>query len=297
MEASESKSAGGKRMAGRPRFERSAALGALAIGPRRQAVLRPGRFEAMQQSNILRLDDFMLRGARVGAGVVGVGILVTLAWPEGAEISRGLVAAGVALSALVPISMLVLGLALRGREQQAAALLRLMERHVEVSADDLLANSDFTPSSLETAIRDLHSAGLRHIVWDRRSNLLQDGWLRRSRVHIESCASCGTKIAMDVPLHEAASARCPSCDAPLDAREVDDEKQAMMAEISERARPRPAAPRTAWPFSIPLFLLLLVACWPLALVYAVKCWQPTRCAAAEIPSCGTIGGGSMPPAA
>lgn len=231
----------------------------------------------MREPNVLRLDDFMIRGAAFGAGFVGLGVIVALAWPEGAAISRGAVAIAVALCALVPISMLLLGLALRRREQLAIALLRLMEHHVEVDAQDLIANSDFSPSTLEVAIRDLHSAGLRHIVWDRKSNLLQDGWLRRSQLHIESCASCGTKIAMDVALHEAAAARCPSCNAPLDARDIDEAKREMMAEVSLRSRPLPAPVAPSWPFSLPIFFLLLVACWPLALLYAMKCWQPSAC--------------------
>lgn len=244
----------------------------------------------MQEPNVLRLDDFMLRGSVVGAGIVGLGVIVALAWPEGAALSRGAVAGIVALSALAPVSMLVLGLALRRREQLATALLRLMEHHVEVDARDLLANSEFTASTLDTAIRDLHSAGLRHIVWDRKTNLLQDGWLRRSRLHIESCASCGTKIAMDVALHEAAAARCPSCNAPLDARDVDEAKQSMMAEISERARPQPVPVAPGMPFSIPIFCLLLVVCWPLALLYAMKCWRPTHGRHGRIASCGDFGG-------
>lgn len=255
---------------------------------------KPARIRAdpapmKQDEDLLRLDDSMFRGAGYGAIVVALGFVVAAAWPEGAGVSQGFVFAMACFAAIGPVAMLLFGLALRGRERRAVGLLRLMENHVEVSADDLLANSDFSPTTLETAIRDLNSSGRRHVVWDRRTNLIQDGWLRRTRLHVEACASCGTKISIDVALHEAAAARCPSCDAPLDVREVDEEKHAVMEEISERARPRPepVAPRQR--LSIPIFLVLLVVCWPIALLYAARCWQPIPCGDPVVPSCGPFG--------
>jgi hypothetical protein len=248
-----------------------------------------------QDENLLRLDDFMFRGATCGAAVVALGVVVALAWPEGAAISRGGVFGLVAFASIAPIGMLVLGLALRKRERRAVGLMRLMERHVEVSAEDLLANSEFDEATLETAIRDLNSSGRRHVVWDRKTKLIQDGWLRRSRLHVETCSSCGTKISLDVALHEAADARCPSCDASLDAREVDDEKQSVMSEISEQARPRPVPVERGWRFSIPIFLVLLVVCWPIAMIYALKCFRPIACEGAPVPSCGPFATPGPPP--
>ena len=245
--------------------------------------------------DLLRLDDFMFRGAKGGAVLVALGAFVALAWPPGAAISRGAVFAGVGFAALAPIAMLLAGLALRDRERRAVGLVKLIERHVEVSADDLLANSNFSASTLATAIRDLNSSGRHHVVWDRRTNLIQDGWLRRSRLHVESCASCGTKISIDVALHEASAARCPSCDAPLDAREIDEEKQAVMAQISERARARPIPVDTRPRFSIPIFLLLLILCWPLAIFYAVKRWRAVVCTDLDVLSCGPFGASDAKP--
>jgi hypothetical protein len=64
----------------------------------------------------------------------------------------------------------------------------------------------------------------------------------------------------------------------LNLREIDEEKQAVMADLREEARPRLRA-REPRRFSLPLFLLLLVCCWPLALVYGAKCWRPADCEA------------------
>jgi hypothetical protein len=78
-----------------------------------------------------------------------------------------------------------------------------------------------------------------------------------------------------VPLNQAVKASCPSCGSSLDTREIDEEKQAVMADLRQEARPKYLRPPRS--FSLPLFLVLLVCCWPLALVYGAKCWRPADC--------------------
>jgi hypothetical protein len=199
-----------------------------------------------------------------------------LAVPEEAGSLRAALGVGVAFSALAPIAMLALGLQLRKRELRAQALMRLLDRQPEIVVADLLGSSELDTASLECAVRDLNSSGARHVVWDRARGLLQDGRLRQARLHIETCRSCGVKISLDVALNQAATASCPSCGASLDTREIDEEKQAVMADLRAEARPKPAV-RGPGNFSLPLFLLLLACCWPLALVYGAKCWRPSDC--------------------
>jgi predicted RNA-binding Zn-ribbon protein involved in translation (DUF1610 family) len=222
------------------------------------------------------MDDLLLNGAGVAALVVVLASAVWLAVPKEARSVRTALGLGVCFAALAPIAMLACGLHLRRRELRAQALLRLLDRHPELTAADLLRSSDLSAATLECAVRDLNSSGVRHIVWDRERGLLQDGRLRLARLHIETCRSCGVKISLDVPLHEAAAASCPSCGSSLDTREIDEEKQAVIAELREEAEPKRRA-REPRSFSLPLFLLLLVCCWPLALVYGAKCWRPTDC--------------------
>jgi predicted RNA-binding Zn-ribbon protein involved in translation (DUF1610 family) len=223
------------------------------------------------------MDDLLLKGAGIAALFVAFAGGVWLAVPEQAASVRTALGLGVCFAALAPIAMLVLGLDLRKRELRAQALLRLLDREPELTAADLLRSSDFSAATLDCAVRDLNSSGVRHVVWDRERGLLQDGRLRQARLHFETCPSCSVKISLDVPLHEAAAARCPSCGSALDAREIDDEKQAVMADLRHEAAPLRAAPSPR-SFSLPLFLVLLVCCWPLALVYGARCWSVADCA-------------------
>lgn len=228
----------------------------------------------MKNPNLLELDDFLLKGSVTSA--ILVVIVGALAWQlptelRGSDLSFFL---SLGFSALAPVAMAVVGFAFRERERRALALMQLVDRQVELVAEDLLANSAFTRATLEQAIRDLNGSGVRHIVWDRREGLIQDGRLRQSRLHIETCPACGVKISVDVALHGAATARCPSCDSALDARDIDEEKQAVIADLVDRATPRTLRvelPKSS--FSWTLFTLLLVAFWPAALFYAMRHWK------------------------
>lgn len=228
---------------------------------------------AMQETNLLTIDDALFRGAKIVAGLVLVGVAVACAVPAELRGPNVFWALGLGFSAMAPIAMTFFGMAFREREKRAVALMRLLDRQVELVAGDLLANSDLSRETLETAIRDLNSTGTRHLVWDRRSGLIQDGRLRQSRLHIETCHACGVKISLDIALNEAAAARCPSCDAPIDAREVDEEKQAVIETLGHRADLPRDCPAPAKPvFSPLLFFVLLVVAWPLALLYAARHW-------------------------
>lgn len=228
----------------------------------------------MQEPNLLAIDDALFRGAKLASVLVLLGIVLAIAIPPELRGPNVAWALGIGFTALAPIAMTFFGLAFREREKRAIALMRLLDRQVELVAGDLLANSDLTRETLETAIRDLTSTGTRHLVWDRRSGLIQDGKLRQSRLHIETCHACGVKISLDIALNEAAAARCPSCDSPIDAREVDEEKQAVIESLGHRADSPSACPEPAKPaFSPLLFFVLLVVAWPLALFYAARHWS------------------------
>ncbi|MEZ4280001.1 MAG: hypothetical protein R3F21_10360 [Myxococcota bacterium] len=228
----------------------------------------------MREPDLIRLDDVLIRNAKTFGAAVALAFVVAWMLPDDVPGRGPMLFAGLGFAALAPLAMGFFGFALRARERRAVALMRLVDRHVELSARDLLQDSDFSPESLQTAIRDLNSSGARHVVWDRSTGLIQDGRLRLSRVHFEACASCGAKIALDVALHEASGASCPVCGSALDAREIDDAKQAVMADISARSERAcaPAPPRGH--FSLPIFLVLAVLFWPLAFVYCLKHWQP-----------------------
>jgi hypothetical protein len=179
--------------------------------------------------------------------------------------------AGSLVGASLPIALLVAGAKLRRREKRAWGLHRLIDDHVEVSAADLLLGSDFTPETLDRAIRDLNNAGAAFLVWDRKSGRIQDGRLRTSRVTVDECGSCGAKVQIDVRLGDVASARCPYCHDPIGAERMMEEKAALIEKLG--ADPGAQRAHTTSSFSVPVFVVLLFVFWPLAIGYAFLKWK------------------------
>jgi hypothetical protein len=225
----------------------------------------------MPRANLLRIDDTLLRAGWIAALVWGAASLVALVLALNEEIRMGSAIAGSLVGASLPIALLVAGAKLRRREKRAWGLHRLIDDHVEVSAADLLLGSDFTPETLDRAIRDLNNAGAAFLVWDRKSGRIQDGRLRTSRVTVDECGSCGAKVQIDVRLGDVASARCPYCHDPIGAERMMEEKAALIEKLG--ADPGAQRAQTTSSFSVPVFVVLLFVFWPLAIGYAFLKWK------------------------
>jgi hypothetical protein len=165
----------------------------------------------MSRPNLLKIDDQLLRMAQLLGLVWICGSFVGIAVALHASVAMAMPLVFVAISATAPIGLYLCGTRLRRREGRAWALHRLVDDHVELSVTDLLRDSDFTKATFERAIRDLNNSGIALLVWDRKTNVVQDGRLRTSRVQIDDCTACGAKISMNVNLADIASQRCPYC--------------------------------------------------------------------------------------
>jgi len=234
----------------------------------------------MARPDLLRFDDVLLRAARL-AGLLWLGGLVIVwgVWlnaPPDLEQAVAQAAWITALLATAPIGLLVAGLRLRRRESRAWALLRMIDEHVEVPSRDLLRDSDWTPTSLERAIRDLNNAGVSFLVWDREAGLVQDGRLRRTRIQIDECGSCSAKVSVTVAVGSVEPPRCPYCDGPLCADRILEEKARLIEELDGGAaarRARAASNGNERNFSIALFVILCLVFWPLGVAYALYSWH------------------------
>jgi len=228
----------------------------------------------MAASTLFRMDDFLLQGAaRMGVVVVllaGLGAAVMA--QDGGDVS-GRLLAGFVLFAAAPIAMAWVGLQIRHREKRALSLWRLIDREVEISASDLLRDSDWTAEQLERAIRDLNNAAVAYVVWDRSANLVQDGRLRRSSIVVDECTACSGKISLQIRIGSTSAPRCPYCDEPIDIALIAEQKARLIDELESDGctqAPGTTAVPGAGEFSIVFFVLLLAAFWPAALWYCAR---------------------------
>lgn len=227
----------------------------------------------MPRSNLLKIDDLLLRTGSTAALLWLLATVGGLVLGVNGHLAPSQVAIAMLLAASAPAGLLLAGFQMRRREDRAWSLHRLVDDHVEIPASELLLDSDFTPQSLAQAIRDLNNAGAAFVVWDRKSDLIQDGRLRSSRIQVEECAACGAKISATVRLGDAASARCPFCQDLMVAESLMEEKARVIEELETdpetlRARNRPPSR-----FSPLVFVVLTCLFWPLAVGYAFWCWR------------------------
>jgi hypothetical protein len=230
----------------------------------------------LARPNLLKIDDVLLRASALTGLAWSVGSLALLAIAAGAGSGLGGPIALILASSSAPLGLLIAGNRLRGREKRAWALHRLVDDHVEIPAGDLLRDSDFTAATLARAIKDLNNAGAAFLVWDRAAGMVQDGRLRSARLHVEDCLSCGAKVSLNVPIGQAALTRCPYCQAALDAAWLRQEKARLIDELDRDPEPAGARDRKESGFSLAIFVVLLVAFWPLGVGYALWHWQAIR---------------------
>lgn len=232
----------------------------------------------MARPNLLKIDDVLLRTASVVGCVWLLGSLTwtAIALNDGHGMGRTIALLTVFASA--PLGLWFAGLKLRRREDRAWALHQLVDDHVEISASDLLRNSDFTTATLGLAIRDLNNSGAVFLVWDRKADVVQDGRLRSARVLVEDCGACGAKVSLSLRIGDIASARCPFCHDPLGVERHTEEKAQLIDELDTDPEIKSSQNRKGSNFSVGIFALLTIIFWPLGIAYAFWTWRASQSA-------------------
>lgn len=237
--------------------------------------------------NLYRIDDVLLRAGSVclllvlaaTAGLVVAGLAAGSASDPGEAGLAALTRHGplLALASLCPVALLGAGWTVRRREKRILAIWNWLKRNAEIHVPDLLANSDFERRHLEHAVRFLNNRGFGHYVWDQKTDTIQDAYLRSAVLHVDKCDACGAAVPLDIPIASREVPRCPYCHDPISFDGLQERRREAIATL--RAEHRPASrssaerPESVPTFSVALFLLLLFAFWPAALVYAWCKWQ------------------------
>lgn len=222
----------------------------------------------MQQVQIYRIDELLIRTGFVTLLVVAVVTLAAAPWESRMSLPALL---WLCLAAAAPAAMLLAGYGVRRRENRIHAVWRLLQRSLEVDVTALMRASSFTREELVRAVRVLNDRGLGHYVWDDQAEVVRDGRLAVTMAHESRCDTCGAGVSVTLSMSEAPS--CPYCEAPLDAGAVNALKQRTIARLDTPLPPDPsvAAPAPRRRMSIGVFVMLLIFCWPAALVYAIYC--------------------------
>lgn len=203
-------------------------------------------------------------------------VMPVLSWDLGLDTAVLTLAAGGV------IVILLTGWRLRREERRTLTIWKTLERHGRVELREFVANSDFTKRQVITAIRLINNRGLGYFAIDRSTGFIEDRNKQHRLTHIESCEACGAKVALEIALPVIEAPRCPYCQAGLTLPEHALRPAPQAAEPVGALQPQTLLARPAndgdapdrrqsrgAPMSIPLFIILVIFCWPAAVGYAV----------------------------
>jgi hypothetical protein len=221
----------------------------------------------MRRKNLHLIDDALIV---IGWIFFVLASLVLLG--AGVEGDTGGIGAGLFLG-VVSAAMLVPGYRLRKKENRVIAVWRILESALEVHVPELMRATGFPRDEIEDAVRVLNGRGLAYYVHDATRDVLLDGRLRTSVVHVDQCPNCGATIHADVALDLSRPPVCRYCQHAVGTEHVARLKRQLMDDL--RAAPAPPVPAVPGiQFSVPLFVCLVLCFWPAALVYALRCFSP-----------------------
>jgi hypothetical protein len=228
-------------------------------------------------TNIYRIDDVLLGGAKLTALLIP--LVLAAAMHHSTQTAVGsppdlLAVAPMALvGVLCPISLWLAGRHVRSAERRILALHELLQSKGEVHAATLIGDVGFTRVALKRAIRLLNTERLGYYTWDDRTDVIRDAHAWPAPSARVRCAACGASFML--PARLEAPPGCAYCQAPVDAGVIDALRKDASDHASGLAHERISgkdaanASSAARRFSLPLFALLVILCWPAAIVYAV----------------------------
>lgn len=232
------------------------------------------------EKNLYELDDLLLRLGRVGFGlllflaVCAAAVTLAEGGEAGARELAGRMALPFGLALAVSVALMHVGGRIRKKEKRVLQIWKILRRDVEVSVDELVANSHFELAHLQEAVKLLNTKGLAHYVFDPKTRVVQDARLRTMQMHVEKCDVCGGSVSLEVPVGFRRVPSCPYCGDPVCIDSLDARRQEAIAELRAEATPPRSLEGPRVPFSIPIFALLFLCFWPAGVAYAwYKCRQ------------------------
>lgn len=216
--------------------------------------------------NFFHLDDWFIR-AGILWFVVILGFFIAGRMPFGFENPLAY-----ALT-VPPVLLFLIGQRVRHVEKRTLSVWRILYSNTSIKVPELIANSDITRPQLFKAVKLLNNRGLGFYVWDKKADTIADGRLDDDYVMVESCESCAAPVGLRVSLAGSEVPSCSYCQAPVASGQLNLLKRATIAELrgykpADRQYGLPVK-QGKRPFSVFLFVFLLMFCWPLAVFYGI----------------------------
>ena len=216
--------------------------------------------------NFFHIDDWFIR-----IGVIWFVVCLIVFISDGVQmrVDNPLIYALI----IPPVLIWIIGLRVRKTEKRTLSVWRILYSNTSVKVPELIENSDISRQQLHEAVRLLNNRGLGFYVWNKKTDTITDCRRDDEYVMVDSCESCAAPVGLRGSLagHEIPS--CSYCQAPVASGQLNLLKQAAIAELRgyQPAERRYGLPIRSdeRPMSVTLFIILLIFCWPLAVIYGI----------------------------
>ena len=162
-------------------------------------------------------------------------------------------------------AMIAAGSRIRKKERKTLVLLKSLELTHELSVKEFLDSTGFSREDTETAFRTINTLGLGYYTWNRDTDTIVDGRLKRRMVLVDTCPACGKAVGQKYSLDLDSIPACPACGTPFNAEKWNNWRLDALKRIDRSDETEEAG--KAKKFSPLVFVILLVVFWPAALAY------------------------------
>ena len=163
-------------------------------------------------------------------------------------------------------AMIVAGSRIRKKERKTLVLLKSLELTHELSVREFLDATGFSREDAETAFRTINSLGLGYYLWNRDTDTIVDGRLKRRMLLVDTCPACGKAVGQKYSLDLDEIPACPACGTPFSGERWNNWKTEALRRLDKGEDERGGSQKGK-NFSVPVFVILLIVFWPAAMVY------------------------------
>lgn len=172
----------------------------------------------------------------------------------------------IGLSGLI---LLLFGIIIRKKENKIISIWNILENNDNVFINDLALSLGLTKEFILNNLKNINKNSNVIYIYDSKHSKIVSKNLT-SKYNINSkCTNCGNNVNKQIPLHIYNEVKCDYCSTPISQNIIKEARDLALGEQSENIYKKENESNKKNDFNKITFLILLVLCWPGAIVYYI----------------------------
>lgn len=172
------------------------------------------------------------------------------------------------LSLIFPASFFALGYKFRKEEKEILSLLHFLEKTIDISMSDIIGTLGLKKPSILKYLNSINQYRPELYIYNQQTERIFDSRLKREYLHIGNCPSCGAITNQRVSIDFSMLPECRYCHTPFPVNFLNELRMKIFDNLQKQKVSISTPPEQKKEFKVWIFILLLLFCWPFALIYA-----------------------------